>query len=290
MPDNFLTSNGTLKNIARATTPDELASAEERAVPQRRRQLFLAPPMPWTFDKAHLLAIHRHLFQDIFEWAGRTRDEKIRLSDKTVATMPVMMKVGGQPFANGIEIIRELTSLFRDLRDDKFLTGLSRDDFANKAADTFSHLNAIHPFREGNGRTQRAFIESLAIGAGHKLDFSVVSTERNIDVSIRSHQAGDADAMRRLFREIVAPERVAQLRLAQDSLDKAGFAWRDNYMATLEPGRRYDNLTFVAAVGEQFMARTADQILIGRCADLPTPAPTRGQSFSVVATAFPVHS
>jgi cell filamentation protein len=47
------------------------------------------------FDAAHLKAIHRHLFQDVYEWAGRTRDEPVTLSDGTVATEPGLRKVEG---------------------------------------------------------------------------------------------------------------------------------------------------------------------------------------------------
>ena len=68
-----------------------------------------------------------------------------------------------------------LDEIVAKLRDAGYLGGLSREAFAERAADLLAELNAVHPFREGNGRTQRAFVEQPAQAAGHDLDFSVIS-------------------------------------------------------------------------------------------------------------------
>ena len=91
MDDNFVLPNGTLKNLAGATTREQLTAAEAELVPQRRNEWLAKPRARRTFDTAYLRAIHRHLFQDVFEWAGRTRDERIRLSDGAIATIPGMV-------------------------------------------------------------------------------------------------------------------------------------------------------------------------------------------------------
>ena len=285
MADNYIQRNGTLKNLIGIDSPDDLATAEGDYVPARREEWDAGQvSKPPAFDEAYLRALHKHLFQDIFEWAGRTRDEPVRLSDGTTAQMPVMYKPGSKPFLMGPFIKPELTALFTGLKAGKYLKGLDRDAFANKAADVFTRLNTIHPFREGNGRTQRTLICDIAIAAGHKLDFSVVSSERNIDVSIRSGD-GDLEAMRRLFREIATPERVEALRFAQQSLARNNFPWRDRYIATTEPGHRYEQVTLVGVAGNQFMARTDKQILVGWKADLPPTLPEKGETFSFTATA-----
>ena len=49
-----------------------------------------------------------------------------------------------------------------------------------------SEINALHPFREGNGRTQRLFIEILAERAGYEVDFSNVTAEEMIQASADS--------------------------------------------------------------------------------------------------------
>src|SRR6202035_5110762 len=114
-------------------------------------------------------------FQDVYEWAGRTRDEKVALSDGTVAMEPMLRKIDGKLFTAGRLIPAALNRIADTSRETNYLRGLSRSEFTWRAADAMVGLNAVHPFREGNGRTQRAFVRALAMEAGHDLDFSVVS-------------------------------------------------------------------------------------------------------------------
>jgi cell filamentation protein len=141
-------------------------------------------------------------------------------------------------------------------------------------------INAAHAFREGNGRTQRAFIRQLAIEAGHELDFSVVSRERMIQASIAANERGDNTIMRRMFDEISNPARVAALIPAIEFLEQQGFPWNDRYVATLEPGHAVE-VTLAGVNSDHFMARTGSDILIGQRVDLPTPQPNRGEAFTV---------
>jgi cell filamentation protein len=232
-----------------------------------------------------LKAIHRHLFQDVYEWAGHTRDEKVRLSDRTIATEPVFRKVGGKPFMEGPEIAEGLDRIAQNLAEGNYLRGLPREEFAGRAADVMVDLNGVHPFREGNGRTQRLFIEALALEAGHSLDFSVITRERMIQASIAGNEDGDPDMMRRLFNEISDPVRVAALSKAIGDLDRLGFPWNDRYLATMEPGHQID-VKFAGVAGDQFMARTRTGILFGKTSDLPEPRPEKGQEFTLVPTAW----
>jgi fido (protein-threonine AMPylation protein) len=163
-----------------------------------------------------LKAIHRHLFQDIYEWAGHTRDERVKLSDGTIATEPVLRKVGGQPFMKGPLIAGNLKRITGRLRDENYLRCLSREEFSHRAATLMVELNGMHPFREGNGRTQRVFVVELAREAGHKLDFSCVTRERMIQASIAGNEKNDPAMMQRLFNEISNPLRVAALNKSRN--------------------------------------------------------------------------
>lgn len=167
--------NAAVKNKLGAKTHDELEKREGTYLYARYQELEAGSGPTGQFDAAHLKAIHRHLFQDIYEWAGRTRDEKVRLSDGTVATEPLMRKAGGDPFLAGPKIGDALQRIGETLRRDDYLRGLPRDEFAERAADVMAAINDAHPFREGNGRTQRIFLTELALKAGHDLDFTVVS-------------------------------------------------------------------------------------------------------------------
>ena len=144
-------------------------------------------------------------------------------------------------------------------------------------------LNGVHPFREGNGRTQRVFLEALADYAGHRLDFSVVSRERMIQASIEGNEKGDPDMMRRLFQEISDPVRVAALNKAITFLQQHGFAWNDRYIATSEPDHKID-ARLASVAGDQFMAHTKTSIVIGKTSDLPPKRPAQGQEFTFEPT------
>lgn len=87
----------------------------------------------------HYAAIHHHLFQDIYAWAGRFRTVRIAKD--------------GSAFCYPENIANEMKQLFGVLKQKRHLQMLSLERFANEAAAFLSTLNAIHPFREGNGRT-----------------------------------------------------------------------------------------------------------------------------------------
>lgn len=280
MPGYTLEDGITVKNKLGAISHDELEAIEADYVSNRLLQFELGHGPTGQFDVVHLKAIHRHLFQDVYEWAGRTRDEKVRLSDGTVATEPVLRKLDGKPFLTGRRISTALNRIAATLRDANYLRGLPRVEFAYRSADILVALNAAHPFREGNGRTQRAFIRALAAQAGHDLDFSVVSRERMTQASITGNEQADSGMMRRMFDEISDPVRVAALDKAIEALNRLNFLWNDRYIATAEPGYRVE-VTMAGMAGEQFMARTVDAVLIGQVSDLPEPRPQRGTIFTL---------
>lgn len=232
------------------------------------------------FDAGHLKALHGFLFQDVFEWAGHTRDERVRLADGEVATEPVMRKESGKPFLVGARISKALDRIAADIKKANYLRGLEPERFAVGAADIMAAINAVHPFREGNGRTQRTFMRELAKDAGHDLDFSVISRERMIQASIAANEGRRPGMMRRLFKDAVLPARREALAKAITSLEAAAFGWNDRYIAAAEPGHSVE-LTLAGIAGAEFMGRTSNAIIIGRSADLPSPAPSRGETFTL---------
>ena len=223
MPGYTLQDGVTLKNKLGAKTHEELEAAETDLVRNRLWDFTYGQGPEGNFDAEHLKAIHHHLFQDVYEWAGHTRDERVALSDGTTATEPLLRKIDGKPFMEGQLIAEGLDRIGRRLVDENYLRGLTREEFADRAADVMVDLNAMHPFREGNGRTQRVSLEALADEAGHKLDFSVVSRERMIQASIAGNENGDPTMMRRLFTEIGDPVRVAALSKAIGALEPIPF-------------------------------------------------------------------
>lgn len=296
MPGYELPDGKTLKNKVGATSSQELERAEGELVAARRIELAFGLGPAGRFDLDHLKAIHAHLFQDVYEWAGHTRDEKVALSDGTTAYEPTLRKAHGQLFATGSLVTAGLEDTFARLAEVGHLRGLDRDNFAVGAAAVLADINSAHPFREGNGRTQRAFLSALAQQAGHELRFDVVSRERMYQASIAAHERGDAGGFQRMLREIADPQRVAALAEAQSFLDRhrQSIDWRNVYMATTEEGQTY-TLTMIGRAGPNFMARADGAILVGRTADLPDPPPANAERFTIrtavrtmLATATPV--
>jgi cell filamentation protein len=123
----------TLKNRLGIADPEQLERVERRLSVERSRQGVPAG----NFDLAHLQAIHRHLFQDIYDWAGEIRTVEI--------------SKGAQQFQFRQYIHTGMADVHRRLARSRFLGGLSRAEFAKQAAVILGDVNFVHPFREGNG-------------------------------------------------------------------------------------------------------------------------------------------
>ena len=175
-----------LKN--RANIRDSEALSEFETVMVRDRTETGLPD--GKLDKAHYYALHRHFFQDVYDWAGKPR---------TIRTGK-----GGHWFCYPAFIEGQLDRLFADLKAKRHLDGLDLDAFAREAAHFLGEVNAIHPFREGNGRTQLAFLRLLCLNAGFGFDASVLDRDRVIGAMIASFD-GKPQALTELIRDIASP-------------------------------------------------------------------------------------
>jgi cell filamentation protein len=79
-------------------------------------------------------------------------------------------------------------SIFGKLRDEKWLKGLKKEDFIARLAYYMGEINALHPFREGNGRTQRVFFAELARRGGYKLNFSQMNPNELLEADIAAYK------------------------------------------------------------------------------------------------------
>ena len=165
---------------------EELAEVE-KALTESRAALF--EPDFSAFDLATLQAIHRHLFQDIYPWAGELRT--------------VDISKGNTRFCTAAYIEKETNKLLRKLENEHYLVGLPLALLLERLADYYCELNVIHPFREGNGRTQRLFFELLVINTGHGLDWSQVEQDEWIQANIAGY-VGDLQPLQTLFQRIIS--------------------------------------------------------------------------------------
>lgn len=125
-----------------------------------------------NFDAQHLNKIHSYLFEDIYPFAGKFRNENIAK--------------GVFRFAEFEYIEPELNRLLNELIKENYLQGLSKKDLSERLAYYLSELNVLHPYREGNGRTIREFIRELALKNGYKLNLSKIKPSDFLDASIKS--------------------------------------------------------------------------------------------------------
>lgn len=177
-----------LRNVREIRDGDELEELEARLTFLRGLQL-ASVPIAGEYDLAHLQAFHRHLFAGLYEWAGELRTVVLAKTD--LFCLPEHIE------SYGAEIFGKLTKEDR-LRD------LDRKLFIDRLAHYLGDVNALHPFRDGNGRAQRAFFAQLAEDAGYRLDWQLVDPQRNADVSVAAMQ-GDEVPMRNLLDEIAKP-------------------------------------------------------------------------------------
>ena len=125
-----------------------------------------------NFDVNHLNSIHTYLFEDIYPFAGKFRNENIAK--------------GVFRFAEWEYIETELKRLLEQLKNENYLNGLSKKEIAEKLAYYLAELNVLHPYREGNGRTIREFIRELALKNAYVLNLSKVSPTDFLNASIKS--------------------------------------------------------------------------------------------------------
>ncbi|MBQ9210803.1 MAG: Fic family protein [Clostridia bacterium] len=156
-----------LVNVLDIRDQAKLFQAERRLTSIRLAEL-MTIRMKKDFDFDHLKRIHLYIFQDVYPWAGQVR--------KTNISKGVM-------FCDYRFIKDVAYEVFSSLHRENCLQGLSRDELVERFSFFFGEINALHPFREGNGRTQREFFRELALYCGYRLEFKGVSEEQMIEAS-----------------------------------------------------------------------------------------------------------
>ncbi|BFU63319.1 Fic/DOC family protein [Rodentibacter abscessus] len=171
--DPYIDENGVLINKKGIKDEFELDRVERASSYMKALDLD-RNPIKGKFDLKHLQDIHKYLFGDIYPFAGKIRDG--------------YLQKGQQDFTMGYRIIPQAEKLFTQLKNEQFLKKTDPEKIAGRLAYYMGEINAIHPFREGNGRTQRIFISQLAKEAGFELTFSKSTQEEMINASIQAHR------------------------------------------------------------------------------------------------------
>jgi cell filamentation protein len=186
MTDPYAMPSGVLRNKLGIADPDLLATAEAditRAVLVR----LSAHRLPGEYDLEHLRGFHKAIFGAIYPWAGQLRT--VEIAKRT-------------PFCPAIHLHSYAAEVFGRLRSADHLRGLPRIDFVRQLAELYGDINALHPFREGNGRAQRAFLLQLAADAGYSISWATLDAARNEEASIKSF-LGDNSLIAAILEDLI---------------------------------------------------------------------------------------
>ncbi|MDR1387941.1 MAG: Fic family protein [Propionibacteriaceae bacterium] len=186
-------ATGILKNLVGASAQAELDRIEGDLVPIRALRLAVEPPKP-TGDLAELRAIHRFLFSPIYGWAGELR------------TVDIRKNVEGSGYFVPVSMIERAAGFATDeLRADDYLRGMDRTTFITRLAHHYDQFNYIHPFREGNGRTQRWMWDRIARQAGWRLGWIGVTGAVNDAASRAAAEECDLNPLITMLDRVVVP-------------------------------------------------------------------------------------
>jgi len=187
-------STGVLRNHLGLSSQAALDAAEADLTWARATQL-PTRRIEATNDLAELRAIHRHLFQDVYDWAGKVR------------TVDIRKNVPGAEFFVPVAMIERSAGFAAEaLQEDGFLRGMSREHLVRRLAFHYDQFNYLHPFREGNGRTQRLFWSRVVRAAGYDLDWRRVEGETNDAACQAAGESRDLDPLIELFDLITSHE------------------------------------------------------------------------------------
>ena len=167
---------------------DEKLKEFEAAVTFAKASELETQPISDAFDVEHYKAIHKFLFEDIYDWAGEYRT--INMSKK------------GTSFAEAYKIPTLMNACFKRLKDNDSFRNNSFDKFVENIVDFYQVTNMIHPFREGNGRTQRLFITQLIRHNGYDINFADVDSDELMIATIQAAN-GVKDNLIRIFSKSI---------------------------------------------------------------------------------------
>lgn len=183
---------GTLRNLVDITDHDVLLFVESAAVTKRLQELYENPIKIKGIES--LFSIHRYLFQDIYSWAGKNRIVEISKDGKQF--FPTTH------FEHAYRFIDTLISDYKKTRRD------NKQQLSEKLAEILDNLNYLHPFREGNGRTQREFLRILALEKGLTLNLNPPDNKSIYDQYMQGTINSDVKTLTELILELIEKQSI----------------------------------------------------------------------------------
>ena len=149
-------------------------------------------PLKGVLDLKYLLKIHKYIFGEIYSWAGHIRGGKFFSKGETVFCVADMIPAYSE-------------NIFGKLHIEKWLRGLRRGEYIERLAYYMGEINALHPFREGNGRTQRVFFTELSRRAKYEIDFNQIKSVELLEADIAAYNK-DYSMLTALLNKVLTPK------------------------------------------------------------------------------------
>ena len=183
-------NSGLLRNLQDISDPDVLLFVESSVVTKRLQELYVKPIKIYGIES--LLLIHKQLFQDIYTWAGKERTVEISKGGKQF--FPI------SHFDNAFRYINSLVNQYKEI------PRKNKQQLAEKLAEILDNVNFLHPFREGNGRTQREFVRLLAKEKGLTLNLNPPDNKNVYDRYMKGTIESDISTLTKLIFELIESE------------------------------------------------------------------------------------
>ena len=210
--DPYSQPNGVLINNFGIENTRDLEEIEAESAALAIQEILKKAP-PREFNALTLKKIHYEVFCDVYPWAGEFRKVDIAKGDTY--------------FEKNGNIAGKLDELFARAHSQNFFAGMSLDDFAESTGAFLVELNRIHPFREGNGRTQRTLLSQMAFNAGYFIGWEGVSNDAMRRACVDGLE-GNQSTMKRLFKVYLSPlpenHRKAWEKITDPNEDGVGIA------------------------------------------------------------------
>ena len=170
--NSIYTYKGTnvLKNKLNIKSEEKLKEYETKVVALKLASIDKAN-IKRTFDKNHLINIHKYLFEDVYDFAGKYRKENITKENFR--------------FSEYYYIEDNIDYVFNKIKIDE-LKKLSFDELIKKLSEIMTDLNVLHPFREGNGRATREFVRELLNELGYDIKWFKIDYNDILKASIKA--------------------------------------------------------------------------------------------------------
>ena len=179
--------SGLLRNLLDIADPEILLFVESGAVTKRLQELYENSIKIKGIES--LFTIHKHLFQDIYVWAGKVRTVEISKDGKQF--FPTTH------FSNAFKYIDTLIIEYKAIPKN------NKKHLAEKLAEILDNVNYLHPFRDGNGRTQREFLRLLALEKGLTLNLNPPDNNSVYERYMKGTIKSDIPTLTELISELI---------------------------------------------------------------------------------------